>query len=221
MNLITPRSQRINVRHEHDGKAAGYHLHHWDGRVDAVVHARPARSLVINPDTITPKELEALLGLPSGGAFNAASGMYTTNFMKVFDATQLAMALLADTVKIAMYTNAIATMSYYTDVAQTAAPYNANEVTGTGYTAAGYTLANKTISQSPNGTVMIDNTVDPNWSITGSFATAARGAVVHDTTIAANGLICAINFGGDFNVTNGTFTIQFNSLGIATILFAA
>ena len=68
---------------------------------------------------------------------------------------------------------------------------------------------------------MFDNTVDPNWSITGSFATAARGAVVYDTTIAANGLFCAINFGADYNVTNGTFTIQLNALGMVTILYAA
>lgn len=154
-------------------------------------------------------------------AFNSANGMYTANFLDVFDATQLAMAYLADTVKVAMYTNSIAAMSYYTDVAIGSAPYNANEASGTGYTTGGYTLANKTLTQSPNGTVMFDNTVDPNWSITGSFAVAVRGYVMHDTTISSTGLMAACNFGNDYNVTNGTFTIQLNSLGALTILFAA
>ena len=154
-------------------------------------------------------------------AFPAAGGLYTTNMMKVYDATQLAFAYLADTVKMALYTNVIGATSYYTDVAIANAPYNANEASGTGYSAGGYTLANKTVAQSPNGTVMFDNTVDPNWSITGSFATAVRGAIIHDTTIAANGLVCAIPFGADYNVTNGTFTVQLNALGAFTIQFAA
>jgi len=224
--LLRPRSviepvYRDGLASREEQVLAGRLHKHWDGSQDAVVFAQPVRLLMLNPDTLSPEQRDLLMKGVGGGAFQTVSGMYATNFMKVFDATQLAMALLADTVKIAMYTNAIAAMSYYTDVAQTAAPYNANEVSGTGYTAGGYTLANKTITQSPNGTMMIDNTVDPNWSITGSFATAARGAVVYDTTIAANGLVCAITFGADFNVTNGTFTIQFNALGIATVLFAA
>ena len=134
--------------------------------------------MVVNPDALTPKQREILLRGVQGGAFHATSGMYAAVFLDVFDATQLAFAYLADTVKMALYTNAITTMSYYTDTGQTAAPYNANEVSGTGYTAGGYTLANKTVTQSPNGTVMFDNTVDPNWTITGSSAVAARGAVV-------------------------------------------
>ncbi len=225
MNLVKPRSLVVPVwRDDSDEQVlAGRLIKHWDGRQDADVFAPTVKLLVVNPDALTPRQRDLLMQGVRGGAFPTASGMYATNFMKVFDATQLAMALLADTVKIALYNNSIAATSYYTDVAQTAAPYNANEASGTGYTAGGYTLANKTITQSPNGTVMIDNTVDPNWSITGSFAAAVFGGVVHDTTIAANGLICAIYFGSGsgYNVTNGTFTVQFNALGIATILFAA
>ena len=232
MQLIEPRSRRVPVLHEENGRIGGMQIEHWDGRQDAVVFA-PMVQLKGSEESkilaeVWPDELwglnerdrNALLRGIGGGAFNSASGMYAANFLDVFDATQLAFAYLADTVKIAMYTNSIATMSYYTDTVQTAAPYNANEVSGTGYTAGGYTLANKTLTQSPNGTVMFDNTVDPNWSITGSFATAARGAVVYDTSI-SSALIGAINFGTDYNVTNGTFTIQLNSLGMLTILFAA
>lgn len=240
MNLIQPRTREIPVIHDNGRYFAGRYTEHWDGSIDATVFAPtvqlraavnelrpvPQQIGVLRPDDLvglSERDRSALLKGVGGGAFNTVSGMYAVNFMKVFDATQLAMALLADTVKIAMYNNTIAAMSYYADVAQTAAPYNANEASGTGYTAGGYTLANKTITQSPNGTMMIDNTVDPNWSITGSFAAAVFGAVVHDTTISANGLICAIYFGSGtgYNVTNGTFTIQFNSLGIATLQFAA
>lgn len=225
MNLVEPRDRIIPVFHDAQPDAlCGKLVEHWDGRQDAVVFAPHIRTTVVTEEVrkrLSPEQIALLLKGVGGGAFATASGVYATNQMKVYDATQLAFAYLADTVKIAMYTNAIAAMNYYTDVAQTAAPYNANEVSGTGYTAGGYTLANKTITQSPNGTVMFDNTIDPNWSITGSFATAARGAVVYDTTIAANGLFCAINFGADYNVTNGTFTIQLNALGMVTILYAA
>jgi len=224
MNLLKPRDNIVPVFHEeHPTVLSGKLIQHWDDRQDAVVFAPHLELTVFSKEILnelSPEKVELLKRGVQGGAFNAASGMYAANFLDVFDATQLAFAFLADTMKIAMYTNSIASMSYYTDTVQTAAPYNANEVSGTGYTAGGYTLANKTCTQSPNGTVMFDNTVDPNWSITGSFATAARGAVVYDTTI-ASALICAINFGGDFNVTNGTFTIQLNSLGINTLQVAA
>lgn len=235
MQLLQPRSDAVPVLHEETGKVGGMFLRHWDDRQDAVVFAPHVQLRVCNEERvlkpvglITPADLDGLsakdrlnlLRGVGGGAFHTSSGMYAANFLDVFDATQLAFAYLADTIKIAMYTNSIATMSYYTDTVQTAAPYNSNEVSGTGYTAGGYTMANKTLTQSPNGTVMFDNTVDPNWSITGSFATAARGAVVFDTSI-SSALICAIQFGNDYNVTNGTFTIQLNSLGLATILFAS
>jgi len=214
MNLIKPRDEIVPVFHDDNPQVLGGKLiRHWDDSQDAVVTEE-----VLNE--LSPEQIELLRRGVSGGAFATASGIYTANQLDVYDATQLAFAYLADTVKIAMYTNSIAAMSYYTDTVQTAAPYNANEVSGTGYTAGGYTMANKTLTQSPNGTVMFDNTVDPNWTITGSFATAARGAVVFDTTI-ASALFCAINFGSDYNVTNGTFTIQLNSLGLVTILFAA
>ena len=222
MNLVKPRTLIEPVFRDDDPNVLAGRLHkHWDGSQDAVVFAKTVKTFILNPERLTVEQMNMIERGIHGGAFQTVGGMYATNWMKVFDATQLAFAFLADTVKMALYTNAIAAMSYYTDVAQTAAPYNANEASGTGYTAGGLTLANKTISQSPNGTVMFDNTVDPAWTITGSFATAVRGFVVHDTTIAANGLVCAQTFGSDFNVTNGTFTVQLASTGINTNLYAA
>lgn len=231
--LLKPRSEivpvyREDVAKKHGKVRSGYQVKHWDGRIDAHVGAPPAL-LIVNQEGITAeeiqdlgqKQLEALLTGVRGGAFQTVSGWYTANMLDVFDATQSAFDYLTNAHKIMMFTNSIAAMSYYTDTASNAAPYNANEVSGTGYTAGGYTLANKTLTQSPNGTVMFDNTIDPNWSITGSFATAARGAVVYSTTTPANWLVLAIAFGADYNVTNGTFTIQLNSLGMGTILFAA
>lgn len=44
LSIATPRrfgtSNRTVVPHEADGKPAGYHEEHWDGRVDAVVRLR-------------------------------------------------------------------------------------------------------------------------------------------------------------------------------------
>jgi hypothetical protein len=226
MNLVKPRDLIIPHFHtENPNVLAGKEIRHWDDSQDAVVFAPHIRATVISEEVrreLSPEQIEILRRGVSGGAFPTASGIYTAIQLDVYDATQLAFAYLADTIKMALYNNSIAATSYYTDTVQTAAPYNANEASGTGYTAGGYTLANKTLTQSPNGTVMFDNTTDPNWTITGSFAAAIFGAVVFDTTISSS-LFCAIYFGSGsgYNVTNGTFTVQLNSLGMVTILFAA
>lgn len=146
-----------------------------------------------------------------------ASGMYVNTFKKVFDATQLAFAYLADTCKVALFTNTI-TPDFSADTAYGVAPYNANEVSGTGYTAGGVALAGKTVTESPSSVLMFDATTDPSWT-TATFS-GARGALYWDDTLAsgvADAVLCLQNFGGDFQVSAGTFTIQEPSAGIMTI----
>jgi hypothetical protein len=118
----------------------------------------------------------------------------------------------SDTIKVMLVTSSYtpnrATHQYKSDVT--------NEVTGTGYTAGGATLASKT------------ETVDTTNHRTGysaanvSWATAtitARAAVVYkDTgTAGSSPLIAYIDFGSDQTSTAGTFQVTWNAAGIVTL----
>jgi hypothetical protein len=142
-----------------------------------------------------------------------ASGLYVTTFIDVFDTTQLALDLDLDTHRVAMFTNSI-TPNFSTDTAYGVAPYNANEVSGTGYTAGGTLLTGTTVTESPTGTLMWDAT-DVSW--TTSTITNARGALIYADALAGNNAICFVNFGADYSTSAGTFTVQWASGGIFTI----
>lgn len=142
-----------------------------------------------------------------------ASGLFYPTWADILDTTQLAIDLDLETHKVAMFTNTI-TPNFSTDTAYGAAPYNANEVSGTGYTAGGTALTGTAVSESPTGTLMWDAT-DPSWS--GSTIASARCALIYADALAGNNAICLINFGADYSTTAGTFTIQFASGGILTI----
>jgi hypothetical protein len=128
----------------------------------------------------------------------------------------IALNLDAETHKVAMFTNSI-TPNFSTDTAYGAAPYNANEVAGTGYTAAGATLTSTTVTESPTGSLMFD-AADVSW--TTSTITNARCALVHAdalTTPVAKPAIVLVNFGADYSTVAGTFTIQWAAAGILAI----
>lgn len=144
------------------------------------------------------------------------SGLYVANFLDVFDASQEPINLVGDTCKVALFTNSI-TPNFSTDTAYGASPYNANEVSGTGYTAGGATLGSKTFTESPTGSLMFD-AADASW--TSSTFSSARCALVWDdtpTTPVADPAVCLVNFGADYAVTSGTFTIQWAATGIFAI----
>lgn len=88
---------------------------------------------------------------------------------------------------------------------------SANEISGTGYTAGGATLAGKAVTQA--ATTKFDAT-DTAWT-TATFT--AYHAVLYDDTIATDDLICSIDFGAAKTVTAGTFTIQWHVDGIITL----
>ena len=56
---------------------------------------------------------------------------------------------------------------------------------------------------------------DSEW--TSSTITGARYAAIYDDTLTNKPLICAIDFGGDFSTTSGTFKITWNASGIFTL----
>jgi hypothetical protein len=145
-----------------------------------------------------------------------ASGLFVATFLDVFDASQEPVNLVGDTIKCALFTNSI-TPNFSSDTAYAASPYNANEVSGTGYSAGGATLGSKTFTESPTGSLMFD-AADVSW--TGATFSSARCALIWDdtpTTPVADPALCLVNFGADYGVTSGTLTVTWNALGIAAI----
>ena len=101
--------------------------------------------------------------------------------------------------KIALYTNA-ATLG-----ATTTAYSATNEVSGTGYVAAGNTL---TISANPasTGTTAFLDFADTTWS---TATITARGALIYLANGGTNPAVAVLDFGSDKTSTAGDFTIVF------------
>ena len=122
-----------------------------------------------------------------------------------------------DTIKVALLSNAYTpdqdAHNYLDDVI-------ANEVAGTGYTAGGNTLANKTNSYNSATNVITLDADDTTWS---SSTITARYAVVYDATPATDAtkpLIGYVDFGSDQSSSNGNFTITWDATGIVRITVA-
>jgi len=139
-----------------------------------------------------------------------ASGLYVSQWIDILDATQLAVNLVGDAIKGALYTNSV-TPNFSTDTAYSAAPYTSNEVVGTGYTAGGVALTVKTLTESPTGTLMFDLSIDPAWV---SSTMTARGMLTYDDTLAGKNAIAFTNFGADYTTSSGTFTVQLPATGL-------
>ena len=101
--------------------------------------------------------------------------------------------------KIALYTNA-ATLG-----ATTTAYSATNEVSGTGYVAAGNTL---TISANPasTGTTAFLDFADTTWA---TATITARGALIYLSNGGTNPAVAVLDFGSDKTSTAGDFTIVF------------
>jgi hypothetical protein len=142
-----------------------------------------------------------------------ASGLFVANFIDILDGTQLAIDLSLTTNKVALFTNSI-TPNFSTDTGYGASPYDANEISGTGYTAGGAAVASPTITESPTGTLKFDLS-DSAW--TTSTITNARCSLLYADALSGNNAICLVNFGADYSTSAGTFTIQWPSGGMFTI----
>ena len=118
--------------------------------------------------------------------------------------------LVADTIKIALYTSS-ASLG-----ASTTAYTTSNEVAnGNGYATGGVTLANRAVSTS--GTTAFFDADDPTWT---SASFTARGALIYNSTN-SDKAIAVLNFGGDFTVSSGTFRIVFPAAGANAIVTIA
>lgn len=137
----------------------------------------------------------------------AASGLYVATMLDVFDATQLAYAYLADTMKIALFTDTI-TPNFGTDTAYGVAPYNANETSGGSWAAGGYTLATKTIAQDAIGYSVWDAADVSQATCT---VTNAMAGLIYDDTLVGKNAVVLVDFVTAVSTTNGTLTITFTA----------
>lgn len=124
--------------------------------------------------------------------------------------------LSSDTLNVMLLTSAYVpddTHRYLSDLT--------GEVVGTGYTSGGKALTNVAVTyDSASKTLKLD-AEDISW--TQSTVTAHYAVIVDVTpgTAQTNPLISYVDFGADVSDTNGTFEINWNTGGIATLSHAA
>lgn len=115
-----------------------------------------------------------------------------------------------DTIKVMLVTSA-----YTPDQdAHTKLSDITNEVTGTGYTAGGATLASKTVTQDNTNDKGVMDCADITWS---TSTITARGAVLYKSRGGASSsdeLIAYYDFGTDKSSVAADFTITINTSGL-------
>jgi hypothetical protein len=125
--------------------------------------------------------------------------------------------LKTDTIKVALltssYTPDIDNHNFLSDV-------NANEVSGTGYTAGGATLANPSITKDTTNDRAYLDADDTTWA---NSTLTARYAVLYKSTgtAATSVLIGYIDFGANKSTVGDTFYIQWAAPGVGGVLSIA
>jgi len=136
-----------------------------------------------------------------------ANLVYDSFFEDLMDG---ALDLNTDTIKVALLQGASGGTPYTPNSAHAVFDdVDGSEISGTGYTAGGETLANPAITDAKFDA---DDVV---WS--GATFTTAYAVVYKDSgDPATSPLICLLDLGGEKSVTAGTFTLEFHSNGIMT-----
>ncbi len=138
-----------------------------------------------------------------------ANVIYNSFKKKIMDGS---IDLDTDTIKVALVTSSYTpdqdVHDFFDDIT--------NEVTGTGYSAGGGSLATKTVTQDNTNDKGVFDADDLTWS---TSTITARGAVIYKSTGTASTspLIAYIDFGADKVSSAGNFTIQWAAGGILTL----
>lgn len=119
------------------------------------------------------------------------------------------LAAAGDTIKVALM-NDTYTFDPDDDVW---ADVSAKEISGTGYTAGGATLANQAVTVDDANDLAKWDGDDVSWT---NATFIAYHAVIYDVT-AGNRLIDSFDFGGAQQVSGQTFTLEFHADGITTL----
>jgi|TARA_R100000353_G_scaffold14923_1_gene14543 hypothetical protein len=125
------------------------------------------------------------------------SALCTSFKQEILVGTHNFTATSGNSFKLALYTSS-ATLN-----ASTTAYTTSNEVSGTGYTAAGAALTS--VTPTTSGTTAFCDFADLTFS---SSTITANGALIYNDT-QSDKAVCTLAFGGDKTSTAGDFTIQF------------
>jgi hypothetical protein len=90
-----------------------------------------------------------------------------------------------------------------------------SEVTGTGYTAGGATLASKTIGYTAATNIIALDAADVTWAA--STITARYAVIYDDSPASSKPLLAYVDFGADQSSNNGNFTITWDANGILKV----
>ena len=126
-----------------------------------------------------------------------STAMCTSFKQEILVGTHNFTATSGNTFKLALYTSS-ASLG-----ASTTAYTTSNEVSGTGYTAAGAALTS--VTPTTSGTTALCDFSDLTFS---SSTITANGALTYNDT-QSDKAVCTLAFGGDKTSTAGDFTIQF------------
>jgi len=139
-----------------------------------------------------------------------ASVIYTRFFL---DLAIKALSWSVDAIQVALVDSTYTPDKDHTRWVSGSDPFD-SQITGSGYTAGGATLANATaVIDTTNDLVKLDGD-DVTWA---TSTITARNAVLFDSTIANKNLIACFQFTEDKNSANGDFTIQWNASGLMTL----
>lgn len=140
-----------------------------------------------------------------------ATQVYNSFKLKLID-NSTKIDLSSDTIKIALvtstYSPSIDNHDFFNDIT--------NEVSGTGYTAGGATLASKTVTQDNTNDKAVFDAADVTWT---TSSITARGAILYKSTgvSSTSPLIGYIDFGADKTSDGGTFQITISTSGLLNI----
>ena len=126
-----------------------------------------------------------------------STAMCTSFKQEILVGTHNFTATSGNTFKLALYTSS-ASLG-----ASTTAYTTSNEVSGTGYTAAGAALTS--VTPTTSGTTAFCDFSDLTFS---SSTITANGALIYNDT-QSDKAVCTLAFGGDKTSTSGDFTISF------------
>jgi len=139
-----------------------------------------------------------------------ASVIYTRFFL---DLAIKALSWSVDAIQVALVDSTYTPDKDHTRWVTGSDPYD-SQITGSGYTAGGATLANATaVIDTTNDLVKLDGD-DVTWA---TSTITARNAVLFDSTIANKNLVACFQFTEDKSSANGDFTIQWNASGLMTL----
>lgn len=146
------------------------------------------------------------------------SGIFLATFVDIMDTTQLAVNYDTDTLKAALYASTITPDFSATaaNAAYNAGVYSGTELTGTGYTAGGATLASITFTGA--SAVATFDAADVSW--TSSTITGARGVLVYDNTLTGKNALVLVDLGSSYSTSAGTLAITWSASGIARYTLA-